>query len=161
MMYLNIVKHQLSIYLLVGYQNIFLLSKIQSKAKDEYDFFYFILRYSHAEKIWNFLRNDRSNKLVSENEFHSTSSFGPIPLFKWPDQSEEIKLLNENVKICFLKDQFDDQDDNMTKNSKRGETTTNLTIPKDPIRIKSGNSKENRIGKIDLLSNLINIISSW
>jgi hypothetical protein len=49
----------------------------------------------------------------------------------------------------------------MTKNSKRGETTTNLTIPKDPIRIKSGNSKENRIGKIDLLSNLINIISSW
>jgi len=99
------VKHQLSIYLLVGYQNLFLLSKIQSEAKDKYDFC-FILRYSHAEKIWNFLRNDRSNKLLSENELHSTSSCGPIPLFKWPDikvdQSEEIKLLNGNVKNLFF-----------------------------------------------------------
>lgn len=38
------------------------------------------------------------------------------------------------------------------KNSKKGGANNNLTIPKDLTRIKSGNIKENRTGKIDLLS---------
>lgn len=68
---------------------------------------YFLFhRYTHAEKIWNFLRYDRSNKFVTENELHSKSSFGPISLFKWPDPkvdlSEETKLLSGNVKEFLL-----------------------------------------------------------
>ncbi len=51
---------------------------------------------------------------------------------------------------------MDHPDDNMMKksddkNSKKG-GTINLTIPKDPTRIRSSNIKENRPGKIDLLS---------
>jgi hypothetical protein len=63
---------------------------------------FFILRYTHAEKIWNFLRYDRSNKHTSENELHSKSSSGPIPLFRWSDSKlnrpEETILLNGNVR---------------------------------------------------------------
>lgn len=66
-------------------------------------------RYSHAEKIWNFLRYDRSNQFVFEHEnlINKTEScFGPIPLYKWPDckvpQSEETILVNLNVNKVFI-----------------------------------------------------------
>ena len=68
-------------------------------------------RYTHAGKVWEFLRYDRSNKLVIENESgankteqRSTSPspvFGPVPLFKWPetkiDVPEESTSSNANV----------------------------------------------------------------
>ncbi len=56
---------------------------------------YSIHRYTHAEKIWNFLRYDHSNKVVTENELHSTKSFGPISLFKCPDR--KVASPNGNV----------------------------------------------------------------
>lgn len=57
-------------------------------------------RYSHGEKIWNFLRYDRSNKFLGDNESLSTSLLSPIPLFKWSEskiQSDEIPLSNRSV----------------------------------------------------------------
>ena len=48
--------------------------------------------------MWEFLRYDRSNKVVFENESgankteHPTSpspAFGPVPLFKWPDAKND------------------------------------------------------------------------
>ena len=72
------------------------------------------MRYTHAESVWDFLLHDRSNRLVFENdsvinktEQHTTSSqstFGPVPLFKWPDtktdSSEESTLINVSVDYC-------------------------------------------------------------
>lgn len=67
-------------------------------------------RYTHAKKVWEFLRFDRSNKLVCENEGGANKieqptspvpTFGPVPLFKWPDvkgeSPEESMLFNPNV----------------------------------------------------------------
>lgn len=56
------------------------------------------LRYTHAGKVWDFLRNDRSNKLVTENETNKTDhpptsplpTYGPVPLYKWPEPKTEI-----------------------------------------------------------------------
>ncbi len=72
----------------------------------------FFLRYTHAGKVWNFLRYDRSNRIVAESdsgtnktEQHPTSpspAFGPVPLYKWPeikiDSPEESTVFNANVK---------------------------------------------------------------
>lgn len=77
---------------------------------------FFLFRYTHAKKVWDFLRYDRSNKLVSENDNginkadqQPTSplpTFGPVPLFKWPDikidSPEESMLFNQNVIKNFL-----------------------------------------------------------
>jgi len=55
-------------------------------------------RYTHAKKVWEFLRYDRSNKVVSENDNAAnkseppaspTPTFGPVPLFKWPENKAE------------------------------------------------------------------------
>jgi hypothetical protein len=70
-------------------------------------------RYTHEGKVWNFLRYDRSNKVVLENEHgknkteqNLTASFGPVPLFKWPDPKvdlpEEGILPNISVNELFL-----------------------------------------------------------
>ena len=77
-----------------------------------YDVFF---RYTHAKKVWEFLRHDRSNKLVSEadggvNKLEQPTSpvptFGPVPLFKWPDikgdSPEESMLFNPNVNSFVL-----------------------------------------------------------
>ncbi len=72
----------------------------------------FLFRYTHAKKVWEFLRYDRSNRLVLENEggINKTEqqppsplpAYGPVPLFKWPDTKhdspEESMLFNANVK---------------------------------------------------------------
>ncbi len=60
--------------------------------------------------MWEFLRFDRSNKLVCEGEGGANKSepstsplptFGPVPLFKWPEikieTPEESVLFNPNV----------------------------------------------------------------
>ena len=98
-----------------------------------------VIRYTHAEEIWNFLRYDRSNRLVSENEnrmqnneSHSKSSFGPIPLYKWPQskvhqpqgQILTNRLVNEYLIFIFFayififqKDSTDHLNDKMRKKS--------------------------------------------
>ncbi|UJR16262.1 hypothetical protein I4U23_003169 [Adineta vaga] len=101
------------------------------------------LKYTHTEKVWNFLRHDRSNRQVSENECYSRSSFGPIPLFKWrepkTDSPEESSVTNRS-SICFSKQQsIDLQDD---KSSKKGRTPI---ITKDPSVNKPISSKVNNI----------------
>jgi hypothetical protein len=67
----------------------------------------FFQRYTHAKKVWEFLRYDRSNRLVVENdtginkpEQRSPSplpAFGPVPLFKWPD----IKIDSPEESLVF------------------------------------------------------------
>ncbi|CAF3367996.1 unnamed protein product [Rotaria sp. Silwood1] len=63
------------------------------------------LKYTHAGKVWDFLRYDRSNQFVGVNDNvinKNVSSFGPIPLFKWPDSKvhlqEETISMNGNVR---------------------------------------------------------------
>lgn len=74
----------------------------------------FHVRYTHAGKVWEFLRYDRSNKLVFENETnkadqHPTSpapNYGPVPLFKWPEAKAEVPEeptpTNSNVGVLHL-----------------------------------------------------------
>jgi hypothetical protein len=72
-------------------------------------------RYTHAGKVWNFLRYDRSNRVVLEGDSNINKTehqpispppaFGPVPLFKWPetktDQPEESMLFNVNQNKIF------------------------------------------------------------
>ncbi|CAF1182417.1 unnamed protein product [Rotaria sordida] len=117
------------------------------------------LKYTHATKVWDFLRNDRSNRLVTENDsgINKTEQqpssplpvFGPVPLFKWPDtksdSSDESLLLN---------DQSGHPDDigteSMTKKSddksaKKGGAPASLAASKD-AGAKSATGKETRTG---------------
>jgi hypothetical protein len=69
-------------------------------------------RYTHAAKVWKFLRYDRSNRVVVEGDSNINKTeppvtspppaFGPVPLFKWPDTKidlpEESMLFSTNVK---------------------------------------------------------------
>ncbi|CAF1130028.1 unnamed protein product [Rotaria sp. Silwood1] len=69
------------------------------------------LKYTHATKVWEFLRYDRSNRIVSEGDSGVNKTeqqpssplpvFGPVPLFKWPDtksdSSEESSLLHDQL----------------------------------------------------------------
>ncbi|CAF3652930.1 unnamed protein product [Rotaria sordida] len=99
------------------------------------------LKYTHAEQVWDFLRYDRSNQYVSENQ--NGSSFGPIPLFKWPDA--KVTLHEERILVdgTDSSDHFDDKKSE-DKNSKKRGSTFSLVIPKDPTVMKSINNKENR-----------------
>jgi hypothetical protein len=102
--YVNIVKHPLFIYLLVGYPNLFLSSKVTSIEFKKIKIMFH--RYTYAEKIWHFLRHGHSNKLALENELQSTSSLGPLPLYKLKrnfskDQTENTKktvIKSTNIK---------------------------------------------------------------
>lgn len=57
-------------------------------------------RYGHAEKVWHFLRYDRSNKLLSGTD--PSADCGPVPLFKEPEpkmeKAKEGETPKENVK---------------------------------------------------------------
>ncbi|CAF4085833.1 unnamed protein product [Rotaria sp. Silwood2] len=104
------------------------------------------LKYTHAEKVWDFLRYDRSNQYIAENENginKNTSSFGPIPVFKWPDSKvylhEETILMNVND----TSEHFDDKKPE-DKHLKKRESSLSQIAPKDPTIIKSINTKENR-----------------
>ncbi|CAF4403412.1 unnamed protein product, partial [Adineta steineri] len=44
------------------------------------------LKYTHSEKVWNFLRYNRSNN----NQSYSTTSFGPVPLYQWPETKNDL-----------------------------------------------------------------------
>ena len=116
-------------------------------------------RYTYAEKIWNFLRYDRSNKSASENELSSMSSSGPLPLYKWSDlkvdSTEEKTVLNAQVKvsctyrsfgmILFSKNPTEILDD---RNPKRSSASFHPPLSRDSTVIKSASIKENRTGKI-------------
>ncbi|CAF0997935.1 unnamed protein product [Didymodactylos carnosus] len=74
------------------------------------------LKYSHAEKVWKFLRNDRSNKLVDgeDRKSNEQSSFqGPIPLYRWPDS--KIDTAEDGI-LATSNDPFDRNDETMTEN---------------------------------------------
>ena len=70
-----------------------------------------LFRYTHAERVWEFLRYDNSNKLVVEGESEKhkleqqpTSplpTFGPVPLFKWPETKLELseESMSNNVNL--------------------------------------------------------------
>ncbi|CAF4088818.1 unnamed protein product [Rotaria sp. Silwood2] len=117
------------------------------------------LKYTHATKVWEFLRYDRSNRLVTESESGVNKTeqqpssplpvFGPVPLFKWTDtkadSSEESLLLN---------DQSGHQDDTGTesltkksddKSAKKGGAPAGLAASKDTAA-KSATGKEARAG---------------
>ncbi|CAF1269415.1 unnamed protein product [Adineta ricciae] len=96
------------------------------------------LKYTHTEKVWNFLRYDRSNRQVSDNDCHSMPSFGPLPLFKWAEPSDEIPMSIEN-SLCPSKQQSVDLQDD--KSSKKGRTSA---IAKDAPQFKPTSSKESR-----------------
>lgn len=128
----------------------------------------FIDRYAHTEKVWNFLRYDRSNQHVYNNENQlnkSSPNFGPLPLFKWTDSKadsiEETILINVNInESCFsfvinhifyfhfylnIKDPSDHPTD---KSLKGAGATSHLHIPRDPSITKSIINKDNRTSKI-------------
>ncbi|CAM2703017.1 unnamed protein product [Rotaria socialis] len=97
------------------------------------------LKYTHAEKIWNFLRYDRSNQYVSGNASEvnkNMSSFGPVPLFKWPDL--KVHLPGERVLIN------NSSDHSHGKKLNRTESSNHLHIPKDSLVAKTPSHKENR-----------------
>ncbi|CAF2133241.1 unnamed protein product [Rotaria magnacalcarata] len=97
------------------------------------------LKYTHAEKIWNFLRYDRSNQYVSGNASEvnkNMSSFGPVPLFKWPDL--KVHLPGERVLIN------DSSDHSNGKKLNKTESSNHLHIPKDSLVVKTPSHKENR-----------------
>ena len=78
----------------------------------EYKLNIFIYRYTHAKKVWEFLRYDRSNKLPGEfdSEKHKndqqpvspTSGSGPIPLFKWPEQRTDLSEEFMSIHVCLV-----------------------------------------------------------
>ena len=119
-------------------------------------FFDVSFRYGHAEKIWNFLRYDRSNKFPSENP--NSSSFGPIPLFQWTetkgDKSDEIHSNVERVNLrhifvsfrrfAFFLFQKDSQNLSDDKSLKKIGSATNFNALKVTASFKSQLSREKK-----------------
>lgn len=97
-------------HLPAGFQNLFHLSK-RIISKNSLIVRLLSVRYSHAAKVWEFLRYDRSNRLVTESDNAANKSeqqsptpvptFGPVPLFKWPetkaDSHDESTSINVNI----------------------------------------------------------------
>ncbi|CAM4739728.1 unnamed protein product [Rotaria magnacalcarata] len=117
------------------------------------------LKYTHATKVWEFLRYDRSNRLVIENEGGTNKTeqqspsplptFGPVPLFKWPDRKGDSH--EESTSIT---DPSGHQDDTVTetmtkksddKSARKGGAPSSLAVPKDS-GTKSATGKEARAG---------------
>ncbi|UJR30270.1 hypothetical protein I4U23_017808 [Adineta vaga] len=118
------------------------------------------LKYTHAGKVWKFLRDDRSNKLVTENEINKPDqnptsplpTYGPVPLFKWPEPKIEV---TEEATSSHSNEQAGHQDDTATetltkksdeKSQKKAGAPASLTVPKDPTT-KAAAGKESRTGK--------------
>ena len=59
---------------------------------------FLIHRYTYAEKIWHFLRYGHPEKQQLENESLPTSSWGPVPLYKWPNPNEEVPISRKNKR---------------------------------------------------------------
>ncbi|CAF3372079.1 unnamed protein product [Rotaria sp. Silwood1] len=109
------------------------------------------LKYTHAGKVWDFLRYDRSNQFVGVNDNvinKNVSSFGPIPLFKWPDSKVHLQEETISMNGNDPSDHFDDKKLEDKNLKIRGSSLT-LTTSKDPTVIKSINYKENRAGPIE------------
>ncbi|CAF0738248.1 unnamed protein product [Adineta steineri] len=92
------------------------------------------LKYTHSEKVWNFLRYNRSNN----NQSYSTTSFSPIPLYQWPETKNDLP--EETINS------IDQQDD---KSSKKRRT------PPISIKEKSSNSKDTK--KSTILNRTISV----
>ncbi|CAF4411275.1 unnamed protein product, partial [Adineta steineri] len=119
------------------------------------------LKYTHAGKVWEFLRYDRSNKIVVDNENvankteqRSTSplpAFGPVPLYKWPEAKVDVQ---EESASSHANEQVGHQDDTGTetltkksdeKSAKKAGAPASLTVPKDTTT-KAAAGKESRTG---------------
>lgn len=119
------------------------------------------LKYTHAGKVWNFLRYDRSNKIIVENEADKNKTdqppstpvptFGPVPLFKWPDT--KVDLPDDSISLQDPSGHHDDAGtETYTKKSddkspKKGAAPSSLNVPKDAsVANKAAAGKENRAG---------------